>query len=60
MKKLYLITIKGKKEDRLIKEIGAGCSEYIEDVLNYAILNFKKENGEDIEIIDIRIKELAE
>lgn len=60
MKKLYLITIKGKKEDRLIKEIGAGRSEYIEDVLNYAILNFKKENGEDIEIIDIRIKELAE
>lgn len=60
MKKLYLITIKGKKEDRLIKEIGAGRSEYIEDILNYAILNFKKENGEDIEIIDIRIKELAE
>lgn len=60
MKKLYLITIKGKKEDRLIKEIGAGRSEYIEDMLNYAILNFKKENGEDIEIIDIRIKELAE
>lgn len=60
MKKLYLITIKGKKEDRLIKEIGAGRSEYIEDLLNYAILNFKKKNGEDIEIIDIRIKELAE
>ena len=60
MKKCYIVLIKGKKSDRLIKAFGMGCSEYIEDLLKYAILDFKKEKGEDVEIFDIQIREVLQ